>query len=161
MPKRALHLILIPVLAIAVGACSTGGRAGALAAEAKPGNSKEELAAMIAWTVPANGFKAGELGFVQVSLTPAIAMDEAMLRLVSLDAGLEVIPPDRFSLSGLKPDNGARPVQKNSPPDPPALGMTIMRTFQVLARPAGTHVLRIELVYRGRNQILETAIAVH
>ena len=121
----------------------------------------DEMVAMAVWTVPAGDFRVGEPGYIQVRLTPLIAMDEAKLRAVSVDANLPVVSPREYMFNNLDPEQFKPVKQKNSPPDPPALGMTIVRTFKVVAEQAGSYPIKVEYVYRGKIQSRDIVIKAH
>ncbi len=92
--------------------------------------------AMTAWVVPANA----RSRYLQVRLAPRVPVAEAILTVAA--KGLSV-SPHGFLLRDLQPNLPAR--QPNSPPNPPALGMTVLRTFRVTATHAGAYRVVVEL----------------
>jgi hypothetical protein len=110
------------------------------------------LAIMPVWTVPSGAFKVGAAGFVEVRLTPQQDLPNAILSAMSYDAGLVIEAPDRLSLAGLRKFNDAPQSQPRRPDELPALGITIIRSFRVMAKAPGHFRVRVELRDGGRMQ---------
>jgi len=100
-----------------------------------------------AWVVPitARSF------YLQVRLSPRLPIARAVLTVVA--PGIQ-ISPERIILTDLKPSPAL--TTPHSPPNPPALGMTVLRTFRLVASAPGTYrvVVRLSFLGTSKSQIV-------
>lgn len=154
-----MYRFFLFVLWISMTACATGA-ADEKKSAPPASHSSGEIVKMAVWTVPDSDFKVGETGYIQVRMVPLIAMEKATLRVTSPDSGLAILSPAEIELINLQPEDFKPPVNKNSPPNPPALGMTLVYHFQAVAKRAGSHTVKVEIIsqskIQSRNIIIET-----
>ena len=111
----------------------------------------QDLVLMAVWTVPSGTFRRGEPGSIQVRLTPKIIMDEAVLRLRAEDPRLVFTGADRTTYKKLRPPEAPKE-EPRKPGEPPALGLTLVSNFPVVAREPGRYEVTIEFVFQDKIQ---------
>lgn len=153
-----MQRFLLFALLIAMTACATGAIGEKKSAPPVSSHPPDEIVKMSVWTVPKSDFKVGETGYIQIRMTPLLAMEKATLRVTSPDSGLTILSPAEIELSNLQPEDSNPPPNKNSPPDPPALGMTLVYHFQAVAKRAGNYTVKVEVTYRGKIQSQDMTI---
>jgi len=136
----------------ACGALEPSPVAKAGAAQPSVSVSTEGVVDMTAWTVPAGAHGA----HLQVRLVPHKAIAQAVLRVRA--QGLQV-SPSQFVLKDLRPAESSQP--DNSPPNPPALGMTVLRTFRLTAASAGAYRATLELEFDDRRVTTALQFTLH
>lgn len=114
--------------------------------------SAQSAVQMTVWTVPAQPHAV----YLQVRLVPRTVVGKAVL---TVRAASLRVSPSSFVLKDLRPYTP--PPSSHSPPNPPALGITVLRTFRLTAPRAGTYRVVVELEFDGRQHTRVIHITVH
>lgn len=93
----------------------------------------------VAWVVP----ESARLAYVQVRITPHSNMDFVTLTAKSEDAGVR-IKPAQYVLAHLKPWQPSNDALHN----PPAMGVTELRTFEVDCDKPGNYRITVSMILR-------------
>ena len=125
--KRIAAQLVLAGQMFALAACATPGALPVAAAS-------EWRGTMTVWTVPSQSIKAGAEFFLQVRIAPESLLEQAELVIEPQEREFSVRGAVRFALGTLAPAP-APPV--SSAPNPPALGMTQVRSFAVTALRSG------------------------
>ena len=112
---------------------------------------------LAAWTAP-QVLRVDQPGMLQVSLHPAVKMSKVILSAISGDADV-VISPKNYVLENLTPDRTDK-LPALSPPNPPPLGMTVLRNFNIKAGKAGIYTVLVKIEFDGiaRQQELKVRV---
>ncbi len=128
-------------------ACLLGGCAGP-AVSASPASSPSAAVptvTIVAWAVPST-LQVGQPGFLQVKLIATHAIESGTLSAASADPAVAFVPP-QIPIKDLFPPRTGRNAPGRSPPEPPALGVVPMYTFQMNAARPGVYPVEVKFVY--------------
>lgn len=146
MVKRAA-LLFAPML---LGGC-------AMADTQSTDVAVEPLAILSSWTVPSRDIRVGGEFILQVRIAPLKNLPDATVEIEIPEGAFTVGGNLRLLLGTVAP---APPPPPSKSPTPPALGMTLVRSFAVMPNRAGVYEIKVILRSDGGKQSVVNRIEV-
>ena len=119
--------------------------------------ASEPLAFLTSWAVPSRDIRVGGEFILQVRIAPLKNLPDATVEIEIPEGAFTVGGNLRLVLGTLAP---APPPPPSKPPTPPALGMTLVRSFAVVPNRAGVFEVKVILRSDGGKQSVVNSIEV-
>ncbi|MBI1891597.1 MAG: hypothetical protein HYS18_13175 [Burkholderiales bacterium] len=157
-----LYFVAVVLMPLLVACAVNGVASGERSPNQKTSiiSAAADVISMAIWTVPQGGFTSGQPIQIQVSPIPQTIIEQASLRAISGDKNLVITSPSEIALSRLQPPQVPAP-QKESATHPPALGVTTIRSFEVLPQKPGSYTVQIIFEHLGKIQTREIELKVN